>query len=87
MRFRPNYLSALLVVAALAPAVTSTSAKTACPLDVASGKATDEWSRTYTVTKGGIRRDRQRQRADRRRGGDRSSGGNQGHPCRQGQVR
>lgn len=53
MRFRPNYLSALLVTAALSAGCDVHVGENGVSLDVSSGKATDEWTRTYTVTRGG----------------------------------
>jgi hypothetical protein len=54
MRFRPNYLSVLLVAAAaLGSGCDVRVGENGVSVDVTSGKATDEWKRTYTVTKGG----------------------------------
>ena len=53
MTFRPNYLSALLVAATLGAGCDVHVGDNGVSVDVSSGKATDEWSRTYTVTKGG----------------------------------
>jgi hypothetical protein len=53
MRFRPNYLSALLVAAALGTGCDVHVGDNGVSLDVSSGKATEEWSRTYTVNRGG----------------------------------
>jgi len=53
MRFRPNYLSALLVAAALGGGCDVHVGDNGVSLDVSSGKATEEWSRTYTVNRGG----------------------------------
>jgi DUF4097 and DUF4098 domain-containing protein YvlB len=53
MRFRPNYLSALLVAAALGAGCDVHVGDNGVSVDVSSGKASDEWNRTYTVTKGG----------------------------------
>lgn len=53
MTFRPIYLPALLVVAALGSGCDVRVGENGVSLDVAGGKATDEWTRTYTVTKGG----------------------------------
>jgi DUF4097 and DUF4098 domain-containing protein YvlB len=54
MTFRPNYLSALLVAAALGAGCDVHVGENGVSVDVTSGKATDEWSRTYTVNRGGI---------------------------------
>jgi DUF4097 and DUF4098 domain-containing protein YvlB len=53
MRFRPNYLSALLVAAALGAGCDVHVGDNGVSLDVSSGKATEEWSRSYTVNHGG----------------------------------
>lgn len=54
MRFGPNYLSALLVAAALGAGCDVHVGDNGVSLDVSSGKATEEWSRTYTVNRGGM---------------------------------
>lgn len=53
MRFRPNYLSALLVAATLGAGCDVHVGETGVSVDVSSGKATEEWNRSYTVTKDG----------------------------------
>jgi len=53
MTFRPMYLPALMVVAVLGAACDVRVGENGVSLDVAGGKATDEWTRTYTVTSGG----------------------------------
>jgi DUF4097 and DUF4098 domain-containing protein YvlB len=53
MTFRPIYLSVLLVAAALAGGCDVHVGENGLSMDVTSGKATDEWTRTYTLTKGG----------------------------------
>jgi Putative adhesin len=53
MTFRPIYLPALLVVAALGSGCDVRVGENGVSLDVAGGKASDEWTRTYTVTPGG----------------------------------
>lgn len=54
MKFRPLYLSALLAAAVpLAAGCDVHVGENGVSVDVASGKATDEWTRSYTVTSGG----------------------------------
>ena len=53
MQLRPIPFSALIVVAALAAGCDVHVGENGVSLDVASGKASDEWSRTYTVASGG----------------------------------
>jgi hypothetical protein len=53
MTCRPMYLPALLVVAVLESGCDVRVGENGVSLDVAGGKATDEWTRTYTVTSGG----------------------------------
>jgi hypothetical protein len=53
MTFRPMYLPALLLVATLGSGCDVRVGENGVSLDVAGGKASDEWTRTYTVTKGG----------------------------------
>jgi hypothetical protein len=53
MTCRPFSVSALLVTAALGAGCDVHIGETGVSVGVASGKATDDWTRTYTVTKGG----------------------------------
>lgn len=53
MRFRPFHLSALVLTAALGAGCDVHVGENGVSLDVASGKASDEWTRSYTVAKGG----------------------------------
>jgi DUF4097 and DUF4098 domain-containing protein YvlB len=53
MRFRRFPLSALVLTATLGAGCDVHVGENGVSLDVAGGKATDEWTRTYTVTKGG----------------------------------
>lgn len=53
MRLRPLYVSALVLTAALGAACDVHVGENGVSLDVASGKAREEWSRTYTIAKGG----------------------------------
>jgi hypothetical protein len=52
MTFRPFCVSALLVTAALGAGCDVHVGDNGVSVDVASGKATDDWTRTYTLTKG-----------------------------------
>ena len=52
MKFRPNYLSALLVAAALGAGCDVRVGENGVSVDVGGGKASNEWTRTYTVAKG-----------------------------------
>ena len=54
MTFRPIYLPALLVVAALGSGCDVRVGENGVSVDVAGAKATDEWTRTYTVSKGAV---------------------------------
>src|SRR3954454_20883560 len=53
MRFRPFRLSAFVLTATLGAGCDVHVGENGVSLDVAGGKATDEWTRTYTVTTGG----------------------------------
>ena len=53
MRLRPLSVSALVVTAALGAACDVHVGENGVSLDVAGGKARDEWSRTYTLAQGG----------------------------------
>jgi hypothetical protein len=53
MTLRPIHLSALAVAAVLAAGCDVRVGENGVSVDVASGKAQDEWSRSYTVTAGG----------------------------------
>ena len=53
MKFRPIYLSALLVTAALGAACDVRVGENGVSVDVAGGKASNEWTRTYTISPGG----------------------------------
>ena len=52
MKFRPIYLSALLVTAALGAACDVRVGENGVSVDVAGGKASNEWTRTYTISSG-----------------------------------
>jgi len=54
MRFRPFHLSAFVLTAILGAGCDVHVGENGVSLDVAGGKATDEWTRTYTVTTGGV---------------------------------
>lgn len=53
MRLRPVHVSALVLAAALGAACDVHVGENGVSLDVASGKAREEWNRTYTLAKGG----------------------------------
>jgi DUF4097 and DUF4098 domain-containing protein YvlB len=53
MTFRPFYLSALLVTAALGAGCDVHVGENGVSVDVARGKAADDWTRSYTLAKGG----------------------------------
>lgn len=53
MRFRPIYLSALVLTAALGAGCDVHVGDNGVSLDVAGGRAREEWSRTYSLAKGG----------------------------------
>jgi DUF4097 and DUF4098 domain-containing protein YvlB len=52
MMFRPIYVSALLVTGALGAGCDVRVGETGVSVDVASGKAIDDWTRTYKMTTG-----------------------------------
>ena len=53
MRLRPVYVSALVLTAALGAGCDVHVGENGVSLDVAGGKAREDWSRTYTLAKGG----------------------------------
>lgn len=53
MTVRPAYLSALILAAALGAGCDVHVGENGVSVDVAGGKATEEWSRNYTLAKGG----------------------------------
>ena len=53
MRLRPAYVSALVLTAALGAGCDVHVGENGVSLDVAGGKAREEWSRTYALAKGG----------------------------------